>query len=185
MKTSSRVIAFVGLGVAGLMAAASTPAAAKSAANCIKPDAKFALPAKAKCLRPAEQTAVQMRLLQTDLMVAALSCHRKPDYNAFVTKHRDVLIQSGRQLRALFHRVHGNSATPALNSYVTKLANSASMQSLNGDDYCGRMGKLFDGVLTVSPVSFTAFVATFSATGDVAAAKLQALQSEQAELTKK
>jgi len=175
----------VGLGVAGLVAAASTPASAKSPSNCIKPDAKLGLPAKATCLRPAEQSAVQLRLLQTDLMVAALSCHRKPDYNTFVSKHRDELIKGGRQLRSLFHRVHGKGATPKLNSYITKLANSASMRSLDGNDYCGRMAKLFDGVLSVSPASFTEFVSNFDATGDVEAAKLHASQSERAELTPK
>ena len=175
----------MGIGVAGLMATASSPASAASPSNCIRPDSTFGLSAKAKCLRPAEQSAVQMRLLQTDLMVAALSCHRKPDYNTFAVKYRDELVRGGRTLRALFDRVHGKSARTELNSYITRLANTASMQSLNGNDYCGRMGKLFDGVLAVSPTGFAEFVARFSATGDVELAKRGAQQSERAELTDK
>jgi hypothetical protein len=36
------------------------------------------------CPSPAEQHALQVRMLQTKLMVSALSCNAKPKYNSFV-----------------------------------------------------------------------------------------------------
>ena len=175
----------MGIGVAGLVAVAASPASATSSANCIKPDSALGLSAKATCLRPAEQAAVQMRLVQTDLMVAALSCNRKSDYNVFAVRYRDELISGGRTLRALFARVHGKRAHSRLNSYITRLANNASMQSLQSNDYCSRMGKLFDGVLAAGPTRFAEFAARFSETGDVELAKRSAQQSESAELIAK
>jgi hypothetical protein len=141
----------MGVTAAGLLAMAAPPASAASPSICVKADATLGLSAKAACLFPAEKSAVQIRLLQTDLMVAALSCDRKHEYNAFVTRHRDELVKGGRGLRALFERVHGKSAKSSLNGYVTKLANDASMRSLKADNYCGAMATLFNQVLTISP----------------------------------
>ena len=38
--------------------------------------------AEAVCVSPKDREALSMRLLQTELMVAALSCQRKSDYRA-------------------------------------------------------------------------------------------------------
>ncbi|MGZ9035323.1 MAG: hypothetical protein ACXW25_13085, partial [Rhodospirillales bacterium] len=92
------------------------------------------------------------RVLQTELMVAALACGEQQRYNAFVNTFKSELTQRGRLLRAYFKRVHGPSGENRMNAFVTKLANDASQRTANGPDaYCTASAKLFNEVLASSP----------------------------------
>ena len=96
-------------------------------------------PALAACAeRMGEDIAARsVRTLQSDMMVAALSCQAHGLYNAFVTDYRPALKRHGEALRRSFRRDHGAGAMSALDDYVTQLANDAAIRyAKTGSAYC-------------------------------------------------
>jgi hypothetical protein len=116
------------------------------------------------CLRVTEVEPLKVRLFQTELMVAALTCKRRTDYNQVIAKFGDELAARGRTLKVIFKRLYGTDAEPALNRFVTRLANEASLRSLRTADYCNGVGALFSKTLQLQPHMLAGFVAnqTFS-----------------------
>lgn len=96
--------------------------------------ALFALdvtPSRAEvCARSGDQLALDARVLQTELMVGALTCNNQLLYNEFVRKYRHQLVEQGKSLQAFFRRQHGGAASAHLNDFVTRLANEASQRSM-------------------------------------------------------
>ncbi len=100
------------------------------------------------CSDPIDQMAVRTKTLQTELMVAALRCNSNASYNTFVRKFESDLVTQGTRLRAYFERVYGADSERRINRFVTFLANSASLRSLDaGVGYCGNATALFSEVL--------------------------------------
>jgi len=102
-----------------------------------------------------ESAAVNARLLQTEMMVAALACDMRPQYNKVVRAFEKDLVRHGKALRQMFQRNHGASAQRRLDQYITQLANDASARS-NYDRaaYCRSAGVLFSDVLAVRSGGF-------------------------------
>ncbi|MGH8613491.1 MAG: hypothetical protein ACREYF_16115 [Gammaproteobacteria bacterium] len=96
------------------------------------------------CAQPHERTALSARVLQTELMVAALSCGNRLLYNAFVRKFRDDLVKQGHSLRLFFARHYAGRGEKDLNILITRLANEASQRS-NADRaaFCSQASSLF------------------------------------------
>lgn len=90
-----------------------------------------ALPVSAAlpCGDESELEAHRIRALQTQLMVAALSCGKQKEYNAFVRSHKSELQEHGRIFQSYFTRTHGAKGESAMNRYVTQLANQFAKQS--------------------------------------------------------
>ena len=84
------------------------------------------------CAASSDQKALHARVLQTELMVAALQCQSHAEYNAFVRKFQKQLVSRGKSLRSMFNRRHGGSGASELNALVTRLANEASQRSMAG-----------------------------------------------------
>ena len=104
------------------------------------------------CASDRDLAALNARVLQTELMVAALSCGERQRYNTFVTTYQSVLVDRGQALQAMFRRAHGARAVPALNAFVTKMANDSSHAvQQKGDHYCVFAGELFDETLVATP----------------------------------
>jgi len=100
------------------------------------------------CATASASAALAARALQTDLMVAALVCERRDDYNDFVRRHRPTLATYGRALRAWFTQQYGLGGETQLNRFVTRLANEASRASnLDRAQYCRSVGTLYDGLV--------------------------------------
>ncbi len=110
------------------------------------------------CATDKDLAALNTRVLQTELMVAALSCGQRQQYNTFVTTHQQMLINQGRALQVLFNRAHGAQGANRMNAFVTRLANDASQQVRSRDDYCLFMSGLFDEAMATSPEHFSQFV---------------------------
>jgi hypothetical protein len=111
-----------------------------------------AKPRPGYCASDSDLAALNARVLQTELMVAALSCDEKQRYNSFVTAYREVLRDRGQALQALFRRAHGTKANTRLNAFITKLANDASQEVRSkGNDYCVFAGELFNETIAASP----------------------------------
>jgi hypothetical protein len=112
------------------------------------------------CAAPDDERALQVRVLQTELMVAALSCQQQDPYNAFVTRFQPVLAVHGKALKKYFKRIYGGSSTVQLDEFVTRLANEASlrgMRDLRG--FCGDSLTLFKSIEAVETTGLERFVA--------------------------
>lgn len=108
-----------------------------------------------KCAQPKEQEALNTRVLQTELMVAALSCNNQPLYNAFVTKFQKQLVSNGHSLRSFYEREHGTNGPTQLNAMVTRVANEASQVSNDQHiGFCYQASLLFSQALKTDPRDF-------------------------------
>jgi hypothetical protein len=105
------------------------------------------------CAYNTEQQSLHMRALQSELMVAALACSKKQDYNRYVTQFSKDLQWQGKQLKSYFQRSYGRSSERQLNQFVTQMANQASRLSLakTRDDYCAQAGKLYGVINNARP----------------------------------
>jgi len=101
-----------------------------------------------ECARPGDRDGLSVRALQSRLMVAALICDSRSDYNAFVTRFRPQLAEHGKRLTRYFRRAHGKRYKRELNAYVTELANQASLLS-NADrtGFCAASRNAFSRLL--------------------------------------
>jgi len=110
------------------------------------------------CATAAERSALDARVLQTELMIAALGCGENGRYAAFVHKFNGELVSRGQTMRRYFERAYGARAEERINHLVTDLANEASERrnawSIN---YCLFASALFDHVLALAPETFGAF----------------------------
>jgi hypothetical protein len=112
------------------------------------------------CAKASDAAALRARMLQTELMVAALSCDQKDDYNSFVMHYRPQLKKSGTELKRYFDRSYGRHSSQELNSFITRLANEASKRSLSDiGKFCNDAKAAFATLKTMPSVQFTTFVA--------------------------
>lgn len=101
---------------------------------------------------PAHKSAFYVRALQTELMVAALTCQAKPEYKAFVTRFKKSLVRNGKALRGYYKLHYGAQSDQRLNTYVTQLANQTSQRTINARGvYCEQAKDLFSVVLATAP----------------------------------
>ena len=150
-----RAVILAGVAAAALLAAA--PAQAQSA------------PANAR-----EQAAFDVRFLQTEFMVAALSCGR-PDYqsfyNSFVTRFGAPLKRHADVLKAHFTREYGKQGMNRLDSFATKLANEASLRSMQQVTFCQDTGLVMERVAALDATSLDSFSASYARSIETVAAK--------------
>lgn len=102
------------------------------------------------CADRDARRSLEMRVMQSELMVAALTCGQRQSYNAFVTTFKPFLKQQGAQLRTFFVEQYGPSGGPQrLDRMVTRLANGASQRSLSQptEAFCAKAKARFDRVL--------------------------------------
>ena len=101
--------------------------------------------AKMACAMKDEKSAFDTRAMQSQLMVAALSCGEHQKYNDFIKKFRDELIASGKGLKSYFARNYSRDADFQMNKFITFLANEASKKSLdsNSEKFCAESSNLF------------------------------------------
>ncbi|MGH8532189.1 MAG: hypothetical protein ACREV1_05515 [Gammaproteobacteria bacterium] len=115
------------------------------------------------CAGPVDQTALNTRALQTELMVAALSCGNRIHYNAFVRKYQGDLVKHGRSLQSFFQRKHGAAGRKNLNTFITRLANEASHRSsITHAEFCVNSSSLFNRLLSARSVKLDELLATTS-----------------------
>jgi hypothetical protein len=82
------------------------------------------------CIRSEERMAFEVRAMQTELMVAALSCNVQQDYNTFVTRFKSVLNKHVNTMNGYFKRVFGPSGEREITRYTTGLANRSALTSV-------------------------------------------------------
>ncbi len=96
------------------------------------------------CMDQRKADAIQVRELQTHLMVAALVCDARAEYNAFVNRFTPALVQHGEQFRRYFSGTFGPDGGSHMNRFVTDLANRVSQLSASRPgEFCARTLSLF------------------------------------------
>ena len=107
--------------------------------------ASIAGPAFAQCMQPAERPSFDVRALQSQLMVLALTCNREDEYNRFVTEHRGVLGSVYTDVQRHFRRAGGQRA---LDNYITNTANIHSQAGISqGSLFCSNQQTLFPAAI--------------------------------------
>lgn len=103
------------------------------------------------CASPSEKAALDVRVLQSELMVAALTCGENARYNAFVEKFHPQLVGFGQALKSYFARAFGTSGEYQMDHFVTRLANDATTRrtQFSMPQYCSNSVNLFNAVLGV------------------------------------
>lgn len=115
--------------------------------------------AETVCWTGDSQSALRTRVLQTDLMVAALNCGMQSDYNLFIKRFSAPLVVKGRALKALFRDSFGPGYKRSLDRFVTRLANEASMRSLrNPDSFCSDATVIMGTAKSLHPNDFPTLV---------------------------
>lgn len=109
------------------------------------------------CVKGPDEVALQVRVIQTDLMVAALSCGASARYNEFVKANQPVLMAAHTQLTKFFTKKRGGQT--ALNAFITKLANDSSRRSIaNIAAFCQETGWLYDALLNPERGDLVTFI---------------------------
>lgn len=105
------------------------------------------------CLTRDEAVAVKARVMQTELMVAMLSCVRAVDqsskYNAFVERHSAEIQRYNRVIQQHFARVGGGNPQRRYDTFTTALANAASNRSMANPTFCHDTTELFESVVRI------------------------------------
>jgi hypothetical protein len=98
-----------------------------TAAVVLLGSAAWAAAATPQCLRANEVEADQAIRFQTELMVVSDTCGAQT-YTRFARRNREALVQYQQQLVERFRRSGSAHAQERLDSYLTQLANEASLR---------------------------------------------------------
>ncbi|MBI3505514.1 MAG: hypothetical protein HY059_11790 [Proteobacteria bacterium] len=105
------------------------------------------------CLTREEAIAVKARVMQTELMVATLSCVRAVDqsanYNAFMDRHSAELQRYNKIIQQHFGRIGGGNPQRRYDTFTTALANDASSRSMASPTFCADTHALFADVVRI------------------------------------
>ncbi len=110
-------------------------------------------------MKSGEKTSLHVRVLQSNLMVASITCRFSDAYHATLTKFESELIRHDDNLRSYFNRVYGKKKGPAkLDHYITDIANEIAIRSSKRrKSYCASARTVFDRVLALSPSDLEEF----------------------------
>jgi hypothetical protein len=104
-----------------------------------------------RCATPAERSALDIRALQSQLMVVAITCAKHDDYNRFVTQNRTVLGAAYNDVQRHFRRLHGGGGQRELDAYITNTANGHSQVGISqGSLFCTNQAPLFPAALAAN-----------------------------------
>lgn len=116
------------------------------------------------CTRPADMAAFDVASLKSQLMVTALTCDMRDQYNAFVVRFRSDLMAQEHTLQGFFARAFGQRGQQRHDDYITSLANAHSQAGIrDGTQYCHRNAGLLNEVLSLpNGVTLTGYAASKS-----------------------
>ncbi len=110
--------------------------------------------AMAQCMRPAEEQAFNIIGLKSSLMVGALSCSQRDQYDSFMTEFQPHILAEQHIMDSYFRRIGGHYGQAREDDYVTLLANSQSENGIaEGAAYCAADAAVFKQVLALQTVA--------------------------------
>jgi hypothetical protein len=106
--------------------------------------------AAAQCMQAAEKAAFNVRALQSQLMMAALTCGQQDEYNMFVQRHQRTLSDAHQRIASHFGRMYGSAGEEQLDRYITDLANAQSQDGMRqGSSFCHHMKPFFQEAMAL------------------------------------
>ena len=118
--------------------------------------------------------AASVRALQSELMVAALACPGDlgvsliRNYNRFVRHFSPALIRSADTLRGHFRATYGAKHAIRFDSFLTHLANRASLNSIREAAYCEDRAELVEAAMGLNDSDLESFTITaYTTTADL------------------
>lgn len=118
--------------------------------------------------------AASVRALQSELMVAALACPGQTgvsliqNYNRFVRHFSPALIRSADTLRAYFRAIYGAEHTTRFDSFLTRLANQASLSSIREPAYCEDRARMVEAALELNDADLESFtISAYTTTAEL------------------
>lgn len=115
----------------------------------------------APCAAPADLGSIQVRMLQTELMVAALTCNQRSDYNSFVTRFQPELSVQGKSLQSFFKQKYGAGSAKALNGFITRIANESSRRGMvQRGQFCRNAAGIHSASKKIAPTGLPAYAQT-------------------------
>jgi len=100
------------------------------------------------CATSVDQGAFDTMALKSELMVVALTCEARPQYNRFIEQFRPDLEREERALNTWFTHAYGGRWRTMHDEYVTNLANAESDVGLKrGTLFCKDHENIFPTVL--------------------------------------
>lgn len=105
------------------------------------------------CTSPVDQGAFDTAALKSELMLVALTCDMRPQYNEFIQQFRTSLLKEERALNSYFTRAYGRRGQQEHDDYITNLANVESKMGLGrGVDFCKEYGVMFNTVRQIHDI---------------------------------
>jgi hypothetical protein len=115
--------------------------------------------AQQRCLQPVERTALNVKMLQSDLMVAALSCRDVPGfdyrgaYNVFMQRNGQAISRQISTLQGYFRATYGGQWQNQFDQFVAGIANEASRQSMANVAFCTDSARVLSWANQIAPES--------------------------------
>lgn len=102
------------------------------------------------CLNSTNTKALDVVGLKSALMVSALACDQRADYNQFMTRFQPAVLHAQHLVDAFFRAQHGRFFHRYEDRYVTNVANVQSSVGISqGVDFCNHSITLFGRVLSL------------------------------------
>ncbi len=118
-------------------------------------------PAFMGCANTGEMRAVKAAAIGQRLMVASYACHAKDSYTDFINVYRDELRNSDYALQDFFKRLDRGAGERAYDTYKTRLANSAMLDSLaDTKGYCASTEQAFSVAMSIPSRELDLFLLT-------------------------
>ena len=106
------------------------------------------------CMRATEQQAFNVIGLKSSLMVAALSCSQRDQYDTFMTEFQPHILAEQHVMDGYFRRTGGHYGQAREDDYVTLLANSQSEAGITqGAVTCKNDTQIFQQVLALKTIT--------------------------------
>lgn len=103
------------------------------------------------CVSPRNQKALDIVGLKSTLMVSALTCNQRSQYDQFMNRFHPYLLHEQHVMDSYFQHQHGRAFHHYEDRYLTRLAN---VQSTAGDflgtNFCAASERLFGKVLNAT-----------------------------------
>lgn len=98
------------------------------------------------CPTPVEISAADVLGLQSYLLVVALQCEARPQYEAYTMRFRADLDSGRRHLKSYFDRRYGADGQARLDAYMTELAGRQAhhLAARGGSQACSGLLKAFE-----------------------------------------
>ncbi|HET9148278.1 MAG TPA: hypothetical protein VFN77_09525 [Acetobacteraceae bacterium] len=106
------------------------------------------------CVPSTTQQAFEVVGLKSTLMVSALACGERDQYNQFMDRFQPHVFSELQRLTSYFKELHGRLGQRHEDDYMTSLANAQSSVGIHeGSNYCAASESLFGKVLALQTVS--------------------------------